>query len=101
VMARFRLPGMIGLLLAGVILGPHFLGVLARDASFELLGAVGLIYIMFIAALEIDLSVFRQYGAQGIVFGLLTFLLPQAVGMFVAYFILGFNWLASILLASM
>jgi Kef-type K+ transport system membrane component KefB len=100
-MGRFRLPGMIGLLLAGAILGPHALGLLARDASFVLLGAVGLIYIMFTAALEVDLSVFRKYGLQGVVFGVLTFSLPQGIGTLVAYYILGFDWLAAILLASM
>jgi Kef-type K+ transport system membrane component KefB len=101
VMGRVRLPGMIGLLLAGAILGPHALGILARDASFILLGAVGLIYIMFTAALEVDLSVFRKYGVQGVVFGILTFCVPQGLGTLMAYHVLGFDWLPAILLASM
>jgi Kef-type K+ transport system membrane component KefB len=100
-MARFRLPGMIGLLLAGAILGPHALGILARDASFILLGAVGLIYIMFTAALEVDLSVFRKYGVQGVLFGILTFSVPQGLGTLMAYYVLGFDWPAAVLLASM
>lgn len=100
-LGRYRLPGMIGLLLAGAILGPNALGVLARDQSFVLFGTVGLLYIMFMAALEIDLAVFKRYRAHSIVFGLLTFALPQGLGFLVAYYLLGFELLAAILLASL
>jgi Kef-type K+ transport system membrane component KefB len=100
-MARLRLPGMIGLLLAGAILGPHALGILARDASFVLLGAVGLIYIMFTAALEVDLSAFRKHGVHSVIFGILTFSLPQGLGALVGHYVLRYEWPAAILLASM
>lgn len=100
-MARFKLPGMIGLLLAGAILGPHAFGILERDSSFVLLGAVGLTYIMFTAALEVDLSVFKKYGVDGLVFGVLTFALPQTFGTLIAHYILRFDWMSSILMASM
>ena len=101
VMSRLRLPGMIGLLVAGAVLGPHAFGILARDASFILLGAVGLIYIMFTAALEVDLSAFRKHGLHSVVFGLLTFGLPQGLGTLVAHYILRYDWPSAILLASM
>jgi Kef-type K+ transport system membrane component KefB len=100
-MARLRLPGMIGLLLAGAVLGPHAFGILARDASFILLGAVGLIYIMFTAALEVDLSAFRKHGVHSVIFGILTFGLPQGLGSLVGHYILRYEWPAAILLASM
>lgn len=100
-MARFKLPGMIGLLLAGAVLGPHALALLERDASFVLLGSVGLIYIMFTAALEIDLSVFKKYGLDGLVFGLLTFAIPMGIGLLVAYYVLQFETMPAVLLASM
>ncbi len=100
-MGRFNLPGMIGLLLAGALLGPNGLGLLARDQSFILLGTVGLLYIMFTAALEVDLAVFKRYKLQGIVFGVLTFSLPQGIGTLGSYYLLGFDWPASILLASL
>ena len=64
VMARWRLPGTVGLLLAGALLGPHALGVLARDQSFVLFGTVGLLYIMFTAALEIDLQILKPAGGH-------------------------------------
>ncbi len=101
VMARWRLPGAMGLLLAGAVLGPNALGVLARDQSFVLFGTVGLLYIMFIAALEIDRAVLKRYRSHSIAFGLLTFAIPQGLGTLVAHYLLGFGWPAAILLASM
>jgi Kef-type K+ transport system membrane component KefB/nucleotide-binding universal stress UspA family protein len=100
-LGRWRLPGMIGLLLAGAILGPNALGILARDQSFVLFGTVGLLYIMFMAALEIDLAVFKRYRVHSVVFGLVTFALPQGLGYLVARYLLGFDLLPAILLASL
>ncbi|MFN3985475.1 MAG: cation:proton antiporter [Rhodocyclaceae bacterium] len=100
VMERWRLPGMIGLLIAGAVLGPNALGVLARDQSFILLGTVGLLYIMFSAALEIDMSILRRYRLHSLVFGLMTFSVPMGLGLVVAHYLLGFAWPAAILLAS-
>lgn len=100
VMERWRLPGMIGLLLAGAILGPNALGVLARDQSFVLFGTVGLLYIMFSAALEIDMAVLKRHQVGSLVFGLLTFAIPMGVGLVVSRHLLGFDWPAAILLAS-
>lgn len=100
VMGRWRLPGMVGLLLAGAILGPNALGALERDQSFVLLGTVGLLYIMFLAALEIDMSILRRYRSHSVVFGIMTFGIPMALGLGVARFLLGFEWPAAILLAS-
>jgi Kef-type K+ transport system membrane component KefB len=100
VMGRWRLPGTIGLLLAGAILGPNALGVLARDQSFVLFGTVGLLYIMFTAALEIDMMVLKRSKHHSLIFGLLTFAVPQGIGMLVGRYLLGFSWPAAILLAS-
>jgi Kef-type K+ transport system membrane component KefB len=100
VMGRWRLPGTIGLLLAGAILGPNALGVLARDQSFVLFGTVGLLYIMFTAALEIDMVVLKRSKHHSLIFGLLTFAVPQGIGMLVGHYLLGFSWPAAILLAS-
>lgn len=100
VMGRWRLPGMIGLLIAGAVLGPNALGVLARDQSFVLLGTVGLLYIMFSAALEIDMSVLRRYRLHSAVFGLLTFCIPMGMGVLVGHYLLGYEWLTTLLLAS-
>lgn len=99
-LARYRLPGMLGLLFAGALLGPNALNVLARDQSFVLFGTVGLLYIMFIAALEIDMQQLKRSKSHTLLFGLFTFAIPQATGTAVGL-LLGFDWLAAILLASM
>jgi len=100
VLGRWRLPGMIGLLIAGAVLGPNGFGVLARDMSFVLFGTVGLLYIMFTAALEVDMAVLKRSRTSTLIFGLLTFAVPMTLGILVARLILGFNWPASLLLAS-
>jgi len=100
IMGRWRLPGMIGLLLAGAILGPNALGVLARDQSFVLFGTVGLLYIMFIAALEVDMGVLKRYRSHSVIFGLLTFAIPQTLGTVLAYYFLDFSLMAALLLGS-
>ncbi len=100
VLGRWRLPGMIGLLIAGALLGPNGIGLLERDTSFILFGTVGLLYIMFTAALEVDLAVLNKSKGHTLVFGLLTFAIPMTIGLVAARYLLGFDWLPAILLAS-
>ncbi|MFW5973027.1 MAG: cation:proton antiporter [Bacteroidota bacterium] len=97
---RIRIPGMVGLILAGVVIGPHALGILERDATIELLGTVGLLYIMFIAGLEVDMNEFKKYRNRSIGFGTLTFILPQGLGTLMGYFLLGLPALTSILIGA-
>ncbi len=99
-MAKLKMPSLVGLLLAGAILGPNALHVLERDQSFVLLGKVGLMFIMFIAALEVDLGVFKKFGVHAAVFGVLTFGIPLAAATPVAFYVLGYAVLPGILLAS-
>ena len=99
-MERYRLPGMIGLLLAGAILGPHAAGVLDRDASFVLFGTVGLLYLMFGAALEIDPASLKRHGVASAVFGLFTFGLPFGLGLAAARYGLEFSWPAALLVGA-
>lgn len=101
IFARFKVPGIIGLILAGVIVGPNMLGILQRGETMILLGTVGLLYLMFMAGLEIDVKRFLKYKNHSIVFGSLTFFIPQIGGAVLAVYILGFGWPAAILLASM
>lgn len=79
-MGRLRLPTIIGPIVAGIIVGPNGLGILARDSTIELLGTVGLLFIMFIAGLELDFDGFKKYRNRSIVFGLLSFGLPFVLG---------------------
>lgn len=98
---RVRIPHIVGLILAGIVLGPNGLNVLANDASFDLFGKVGILYIMFLAGLEIDLNTFRRNSTKGFVFGLYTFAIPMLLGTLSGVYLLHFDWVTSVLLASM
>jgi len=98
---RFRIPHLIGLIIAGAVIGPNGLNLMLRDASFILFGAVGLLYIMFLAGLEIDLTQFRKNSVKSLTFGLYTFLIPMTLGTTVGIHVLHYSWPTSILLASM
>ncbi|MEO9023299.1 MAG: cation:proton antiporter [Ginsengibacter sp.] len=98
---KIKVPHIIGLILAGVIVGPYALNLLRRDSSIVLFGTVGLLYIMFLAGLEIDISEFKKNRGRIFFFGMVTFILPLIFGTLASYYILGYSWLSSILLASM
>jgi Kef-type K+ transport system membrane component KefB len=98
---KLRVPDLVLLLGFGALLGPNGLHVLERSSAVTMLGAVGLLYIMFLAGLEIDLYRFSRSYKRSIVFGLLTFLIPQTLGTLAGRYVLGMNWSASLLLASM
>lgn len=101
VLKRIKVPSIIGIILAGVVVGPNGFNLLARDASIVLFGTVGILYIMFLAGLEIDLKDFRKNRNRGIGFGALTFFVPTIAGFLTSIYILHFSVLASILMASM
>lgn len=96
---KLKIPYIIGLIVAGIIIGPYGFNLLLRDSSIVLFGTVGLLYIMFTAGLEIDIEEFKRNKAQSIVFGLFTFAMPMVMGVSAAYFILKFDLAASIMLA--
>lgn len=98
---KIKIPQIIGLIIAGMIIGPYGFNLLLRDSSIVLLGTVGLLYIMFTAGLEIDMEEFRKNRIKSLVFGLLTFSIPLLFGCFAAYYILNFSLFPSILLGSM
>ena len=98
---RIRVPHIIGLIIAGVIIGPNGLNLLARDSSFEIFGNVGILYLMFLAGLEIDMNDFKKTRKDGIIFGLYTFLVPMILGTITSYYTLHLDLMTSILLASM
>ncbi|KAA5543969.1 cation:proton antiporter [Adhaeribacter rhizoryzae] len=98
---KIKVPPIIGLIVAGIIIGPYGLNLLLRDSSIVLFGTVGLQYIMFTAGLEIDLEEFKKNQFKSLVFGLYTFLIPMVIGTVAAYYILGFNIPSAILLSSM
>lgn len=101
ILNRLKIPHVIGLILAGVLVGPHGFNILARDMSFEVFGQVGILYLMFLAGLEIDMYHLKRNIGRGAVFGLYTFFIPLLIGAAGAYIFLGLDLLTSTLLASM
>lgn len=98
---RLRIPGIIGLILSGLLVGPHGLNLIEKNAAVDLFSTIGLLYIMFIAGLELDLNEFRKNRNKSLVFGSLTFMFPLLAGFPVCYFVLGFDFWASLLTSSM
>ena len=82
---NLRIPHVIGLILAGILVGKYGLNILARDSSFELFGQVGSYYIMFLAGLELDIDSVQHYGRDGVNFGILTFAIPFLLGLLTSY----------------
>lgn len=98
-LGRLRIPHIIGMILAGVVVGKYGFNILERDSSFELFGKVGIYYIMFLAGLEMDLENLKKNLSKALVFGVLTFSIPFAVGVYVGVHLLHFSIGASLLLA--
>ena len=96
---RFRLPGIVGIILAGMLIGPHGLNILAANDRMEFLSTIGLVYLMFSAGLEVDINQFMRVRGRAVIFGLLTFFFPQLMGMALGW-ILGLPWLGMLLLGS-
>ena len=98
VMGKLRIPHIIGMVLAGMVVGAHGLNILTRDSSFELFGKVGLLYIMFLAGLEMDLESVKKNSRRFLIFGLLTCLIPLTLTYFMAIWLLDYSKTASFLL---
>lgn len=98
---KLRIPHLLGLIIAGAIIGPNGFNLVLRDSSIILSGTAGLLYIMFLAGLEIDLGDFKKNKWKSLTFGMYTFLVPMALGTLVGLYVLNFSMLTSVLLASM
>ncbi|MCB0603442.1 MAG: cation:proton antiporter [Saprospiraceae bacterium] len=98
---KLNIPGIIGLILSGVLVGPHGLNLLAKNSAVDLFSTIGLLYIMFIAGLELDLNEFKANRNKSIAFGFFTFSIPLMLGYPVVYYLLGYDFNASFLTASM
>lgn len=98
---RLNIPHIIGMIAAGVVVGPYGFDILDRDSSFQIFGQVGLLYLMFLAGLEIDMFRLKMNLKRGLLFGLLTLFVPMILGIVTSVFLLKLSWLTSVLLASM
>ncbi len=96
-----KIPGIIGLILSGLIIGPHGLDWIEKNSAVDLFSTIGLLYIMFLAGLELDLKEFKTNKHKSLVFGIFTFIIPMAIGFPVCHYLIGLNFNASLLVASM
>lgn len=96
---RVRLPGIVGIIIGGMLIGPHGFGLVDNSDRIQFLATIGLVYLMFSAGLEVDLHQFMRVRSRALLFGFITFLVPQIMGMGLGY-ILGLDWLGTILLGS-
>ena len=98
---RVNIPGIIGLIISGVVIGPHALNILEKNSAIDLFSTIGLLYIMFIAGLELDMDDFKINRNKSLLFGLFTFIFPLCIGFPVCYYLLNYDFNASFLTASM
>lgn len=98
---KLKIPHLLGLIIAGAVIGPNGLNLVLRDSSIILSGTAGLLYIMFLAGLEIDMGDFKKNSWRSFVFGMYTFLIPMGLGLVSGLYVLNFSMETSILLASM
>lgn len=98
---KIKVPHLLGLIIAGAVVGPHGINLLARDSSIVVTGTTGLLYIMFLAGLEIDMGDFKKNKWKSLTFGMYTFILPLMIGYLAAVYLLGFSSLSSLLFASL
>jgi Kef-type K+ transport system membrane component KefB len=96
-----KVPGIIGLIISGVVIGPHGLNWLEKNSAVDLFSTIGLLYIMFIAGLELDMNEFKKTKHKSLWFGFFTFIIPIAIGFPVCFYLLDYGILASILISSM
>lgn len=101
VLRKLNIPGIIGLIISGVIIGQHGLHILEKNSAVDLFSTIGLLYIMFIAGLELDLNEFKANRNKSLFFGIFTFLFPICIGYPVCYYLLDYDFNASLLTASM
>ena len=98
---KLKIPHIIGMILSGVVIGPYGFNILDRDLSFAIFGQVGLLYLMFLAGLEIDMYHLKLNLRRGLMFGLLTLFVPLVLGVLTSVYIFRLDWLTSMLLGAM
>ena len=101
IMGRLRIPHIIGMILAGIIIGPHGFNILENDSSFKLFGNVGLYFIMLLGGLEMNMVDFRNNRIRTFTHGILAFTIPMTIGFVLNIFVLKYGVVTSVLLASM
>jgi len=98
---KIKVPHLLGLIIAGAVVGPNGFNILLRDSSVVVIGTTGLLYIMFLAGLEIDMGDFKRNKWKSLTFSIYTFIAPFVLGLIGGYYILDFSILTTVLFASL
>lgn len=101
VLNKLKIPYLLGLIIAGAVIGPHGLNLVLRDSSIILSGSAGMLYILFTAGLEMDMADFKQSSVRSLAFGLYTYIFPMLFGVVSGYGILGYSLPSSLLLGAL
>jgi Kef-type K+ transport system membrane component KefB len=106
VLRKLKIPAIIGLIISGVIIGPKGFNLIGEklmesDGAMKIFATIGLLYIMFMAGLELDMKEFKKYRNKSFTFGFLTFIIPLTLGFPICYYGLKLDFTASLLTASM
>ena len=98
---KIHVPSIVGFILAGIVIGPSVLNIVAGGPTIKILGSLGMLYIMFQSGSEIDINDFKQYKYRSLFFGLCTFFIPFGLGLITSRYLLPYGWLPSLLLGAM
>lgn len=101
VLRKLRIPSIIGLIISGLVLGPHGINLLEKNSAVDLFSTIGLLYIMFIAGLELDMNEFRKNKHKSIIFGFLSFSVPFVFGFLISHHLFNYGWNSSLLIATL
>ncbi len=98
---KFRIPGIIGLIISGIIIGPNGLNIIEKSLAVDLFSTIGMLFLMFIAGLDLDQQQFSRTRNKSIVFGILTYIVPFGIGLPVCYYLLDYNLITSLMISNM
>jgi len=99
---KLRMPGIVGLIMCGILIGPNSLNLLSRDiGGVNLFATIGLLYLMFLAGLEINMNDYKKNSTRSLTFGVFTFIIPLVIGFICFYYVFHFGIISSLLIASM
>jgi Kef-type K+ transport system membrane component KefB len=101
ILRKFRIPGIIGLILSGIIIGPNGLNIIEKSHAIDLFATIGILFLMFTAGLDLNQQQFRQTKYKSLLFGLLTYIIPFATGFPVCYYMLDYNIITSLMISNM
>lgn len=98
---KFKIPGILGLIVSGIIIGPSGFNLIEKSHAIDLFATIGMLFLMFIAGLDLDQQQFRRTRFKSLLFGLLTYTVPFGIGLPVCYYILDYNLITSLMIANM